>query len=173
MRLPRAAPVPLAVRCIVLTAGVVLALVPERLTTAGVVAVLAGVVVGLLAPRAIGSTLVTAVFVLVWVVATGWGDVPSVPRTIAAAAALYVLHTGFALTACLPLDTAVAPGVITRWLRRSVPPLALAAVVVALDETLPREQGAAAFELLGLAGVVALAVGIAVAVLRRDSSSIE
>jgi hypothetical protein len=152
MRLPRPAPVPLAVRVIVLVAGVGLAVVPERITTSGVSAVLAAVVLGLLAPRGIGSTLASAVFVLVWVVATGWGDVPSVPRTVAAAAALYVLHT---------------------WLRRSAVPIALAAVVIGVDEALPRQQGAAALELLGLVGVVLLAAGIGLAVLRRDSASIE
>jgi hypothetical protein len=173
MRLPRPAPVPLAVRVVVLGAGVLLAVVPERITTSGVIAVLVGVVAGLLAPRGIGSTLATALFVLVWVAATGWGDVPSVPRTVAAAAALYVLHSGLALTACLPLEADVSRTVVSRWLRRSAGPLALAAVVVVVDEALPRQHGAAALELLGLVGVVLLAGGIGLAVLRRDSSSIE
>jgi hypothetical protein len=173
VRMPRPAPVPLAVRVVVLVAGVLLAVVPERITTSGVIAVLAGVVLGLLAPRGIGSTVASAVFVLVWVVATGWGEVPSVPRTVAAAAALYVLHTGLALTACLPLEADVSRGVVVGWLRRSVVPLALAAAVIGVDEALPRQQGAAALELIGLVGVVLLAGGLWLAVLHRDSSSIE
>jgi hypothetical protein len=172
-RLPRPAPVPLAVRAIVLIAGVVLAVVPQRITTAGVVAVLLAVVIGLFAPRGVGSTLASAVFVLVWVVATGWGDVPSVARTVTAAAALYVLHSGSALAACLRVDADVSRDVVTRWLRRSALPAALAAVVVVGDEALPRQDGAAALELVGLVGVVLLAVGVGLAVLRRAPSSIE
>jgi hypothetical protein len=42
-----------------------------------------------------------------------------------------------------------------------------------VDEALPRQQGAAALELIGLVGVVLLAGGLGLAVLRRDSSSIE
>lgn len=172
-RFRRPAPVPLAVRVVVLVAGVVLAVVPERLTSAGVVAVLAGVVAALVAPRAVGSVLASAVFVLAWVVASGWGDVPSVARTVVAAAALYVLHSATALSACLPLDADVSPDVVRRWLRRSTVPVVVAAAVVALDEALPRQRGAALFELLGLAGVVLLAVAAGLAVLRRDRSPIE
>jgi hypothetical protein len=173
MRLGRPAPVPLAVRLVVVAAGIVLALVPARLTTAGVVLVLLAVVVGLLAPRGVGSTVASAVFVLVWVVAPGWGEVPSVARTVVAAAALYVLHSGLALAACLPWQADVPGAVISRWLHRSALPLAVAVVVVAVDEALPQQQGAATFELVGLLGVVLLAVGVGLAVLRRASSSIE
>jgi hypothetical protein len=171
--LPHPAPVPLAVRGLVLVAGVVLAVVPERLTTAGVIAVLVAVVLGLLAPRGVGSVPASAVFVLVWVVATGWGDVPSIARTVVAAAALYVLHSAMALAACVPLDADVSREVVSRWLRRSTLPLALAVVVVVLDEALPLQGGAAAYELIGLAGVALVAGGVGLAAVRRHAPPIE
>ncbi len=99
---------------------------------------------------------------------------PSVARTVVAAAALYVLHSGLALTACLPWQADVSRAVISRWLRRSAGPArGRAAVVIAVDEALPRQQGAASLELVGLVGVVLLAVGVGLAVLRRAASSIE
>jgi hypothetical protein len=107
------------------------------------------------------------------VVSPGWGEAPSVARTVVAAAALYVLHSGLALTACLPWQADVPRAVISRWVGRSAVPVALAAVVVAVNAALPRQQGAATFELLGLVGVVLLAVGLGLAVLRRDRPQIE
>jgi hypothetical protein len=173
VRVTMPAPVPLAVRGAVLLAGVVLALVPEQRTLAGILVILAGTGLALVAPRGVGSTVATAAFVLVWLLAGGVHDVPSVARTVPAAAALYLLHAACAFSACLPLDAEVSPAVLTRWLRRSAVPLVAAAAVVALDELIPRRSGSAVAELLGLVGVLVLAVAAGCAILRRDSSSIE
>jgi hypothetical protein len=95
------------------------------------------------------------------------------PRTAAAAFALYVLHSGFALAACLPIDADVSRAVFVRWLGRSVLPLAFAVLVVVVDEVLPRQEGTVAYEALGLVGVVVLGAAIGLAVLRRDPPQIE
>lgn len=172
-RPPRPAPAPLAVRAGVVVAALVLAVVPVHVTAFGVTAIVLGTAAALLAPRVVGSTLVTAAFVLVWATSTGFGEVPSVVRTVLAAAALWVVHSGLALIACVPVEARVAPGLIGGWLRRSALPLGLAAVVVVVDEALPQQPGGVLVELVGLVGVALLGVAVALAVLRRGPSSIE
>jgi hypothetical protein len=163
--------IPAAIRAIVLLAGVVLAVVPGAFHPVPFAVTVAGVVAAVVAPRLVGSSLATAGFIIAWFAAAGWSASLPVGRTIAAAAALYVLQVSAALAACVPLDAMVERAVLVRWMRQCVVPVLAAIAVIALDEGLPQRTGAAWIELAGLAAVL-LVAGAAVYAVRRRGASI-
>jgi hypothetical protein len=162
--------IPAAIRGTVLLAGAALVVVPGALHPIPFAVTLAGVAAAVVAPRLVGSSLVTAGFVIAWFAAAGWSGTLPVGRTVAAAAALYVLQVSAALAACVPLDAVVEPAVLLRWTRQCLLPVFVAAAVIALDEALPQRTGTAWVELAGLAAVLLLAGAAVHAVRRRDSS---
>lgn len=161
-----------APRCLVLLAGLTLVLLLPGLPPAPVALTALGVALALAAPRLVGSTVASAGFVVGWLAGSGWDD-GSVPlwRTLAAAAALYLLHAATSLSACVPLGASVDAGVFRGWAARSLLPVGCAAVIVALDEAVPRAHGTVLTELAGLIGVVVLAAVVAVVAAARRSDT--
>jgi hypothetical protein len=151
--------VPLAIRAVLLLAGVALLVLPGRLHPAPFAITAVGVAAAVVAPRVAGASVATAGFLIAWVAASGWAVSLPVGRTVLAAAVLYVLQVSAAFAACVPLDAEVDRAVVRRWLLRCGWPVLLAAPVVAFDEALPSQAGTPAAELAGLLGVLLLAAG--------------
>jgi hypothetical protein len=165
---------PLAIRAVVLLAGVALLVLPGALHPAPFLITAVGVTAAVVAPRVVGASVATVGFVIAWLAASGWSVSLPVGRTVLAAAVLYALQVTAALAACVPLDAAVVPAVLRRWLLRCCWPLLLAAPVVAFDEALPSQVGTPVAELAGLVGVLLLAAAGVYAVrrgVRRDDPS--
>jgi hypothetical protein len=161
-------PVPLAVRAVVLLAGVALLVLPGELHPAPFLITAAGVATAVAVPRTVGASLATGGFVIAWVAASGWAVSLPVGRTVAAAAALYVLQVSAAFAACVPLYADVERAAVRRWLVRCTWPVLLAAPVVAFDEALPSQVGSPVAELAGLLGVLLLAAAGFYAASRRE-----
>jgi hypothetical protein len=156
----RVRPLPLAVRGAIVVAGVLGLVATGAPHPLPVLVTVLGVLLAAGAPARFGSWLAVAGLVIAWLAATGWHGAPADWRIVAAALALYVVHTATGLAAFLPLGATAEPVVVMRWARRCGLPVALAAVVVAVDLALPRHTGSPLFELGGLAGAV-LVVGVA------------
>jgi hypothetical protein len=163
------APVPAAIRGVVLLAGVALLVLPGTLHPVPFVLTAIGVAGAVAAPRLVGSLVATAGFVFAWLAAAGWSGSMPIDRTVGAAAALYVLQVTAALAACLPLDAQVAPAVLVRWARQCVLPVFGAALFITLDEALPQRTGTPWYELAGLVGVLVLGAAGLYAVRRRGA----
>ena len=160
--------VPVAIRAVVLLAGVALLVLPGELHPAPFLITAAGVLAAVVVPRSVGASLATAGFVIAWVAASGWAVSLPVGRTVAAAAVLYVLQVSAAFAACVPLYADVERAVARRWLLRCAWPVLVAAPVIAFDEALPSQVGTPLAELAGLLGVLLLAAVGFHAVSRRD-----
>jgi hypothetical protein len=89
-------PVPLAIRAVLLLAGVALLVLPGRLHPAPFAITAAGVAAAVVVPRVAGASVATAGFVIAWVAASGWAVSLPVGRTVLAAAVLYVLQVSAA-----------------------------------------------------------------------------
>ncbi len=161
------APGPLAIRGVVALAGVALTLLPGQLHPVPVAVTVAGVLAAVAAPRSMGSALASGGFVAGWLAAGGWDAAPSVGRTVAAAAALYVLHVSTALAGVVPIGARVQPEAVRRWLLPCVPALAVAVAVIAVDEAVPSRTGSPWVEFAGLVGLLVLAAATIYAVRRR------
>jgi hypothetical protein len=162
--------VPAAIRAVVLLAGIALVLLPGALHPVPFAVTAVGVAAAVVAPRLAGSLFATIGFVFAWLAAAGWSGSMPVDRTIAAAAALYVLQVSAALAACVPIDARVDSAVLIRWGRQCVLPVLAASAFIALDEALPQRTGTAWYELAGLSGVLLVGVAGLYAVRRRDAS---
>ncbi|HEY8300498.1 MAG TPA: hypothetical protein VIG48_01240 [Jatrophihabitans sp.] len=159
--------VPLAVRAVVVAAGLALLVLPGALHPVPFLITLAGLAAAVAWPRTVGVTVLSAGFVIAWLAAGGWAHSLPVARTVPAAAALYVAHVSSALAAAAPLGARVERPALLRWLRGCLWPVLGAALVVAVDLALPRRTGAAALEVAGLAGVLLLGAAAVWAVRRR------
>jgi hypothetical protein len=159
--------IPVAVRAVVLLTGAALAVLPGALHPVPLVVTAAGVVAAVVLPRTVGASIATIGFVIGWLAAAGWGVSLPVGRTVAAAAVFYVFLVSAALAAAVPLRARVQPAVLAAWLRKCAGPVAAAAVVVAVDETLPQRAGTPWIEFAGLLGVLLLGVAGWYAVRRR------
>lgn len=162
-------PVPLAVRIVIALGGVGLLILPGAAHPLPFALTLAGGVAAVVAPRLVGSSLVSVGFVLAWLAADGWTVSQPITRTVVAAAVLYVVHVSTALAACMPVDARVDPAVLSGWLRRCGLPVLVAGAVIAVDEALPVRSGSSWFEVAGLIGVV-LVGGAAVYAVRRRAT---
>jgi hypothetical protein len=158
---------PVGVRVVVLVAGVALIALPGSVSAVPAVITVVGAVLAVTAPRLVGSSVASAGFVLAWLSATGWHETPSMGRTIAAAAALYVLHVSAALAGCVPMGARVEPGVVARWVARCMVPVLAAAALIALDYAVPRQRGTPLLELAGLLAVLCLTAAAAYVLRRR------
>jgi hypothetical protein len=164
------APAPVAIRTVVLLAGIALLVLPGALHPVPFVICLVGVAAAVVAPRLVGSLAATAGFVCAWFAAAGWSGNMPIDRTVIAAAALYVLQVSAALAGCVPLDARVEPAVLSRWARQCLLPVIPAAAFIALDESLPQRTGTPWYELAGLLGVLVLAGAGLYAVRRRGAA---
>jgi hypothetical protein len=158
----------LLIRLVALLAGVGLVLLPVHPSPPGAIITGIGVLAAVLAPAQAGAMVATAAFVITWIAGTGLHTTPDLARTVLAAVALYVLHQSTALAAFVPLGSAVDGAVVRRWALRSRIPLAVAALVIAVDEIVPRSDGSALVELVGLVGVLVV-IGVATRVVWTSS----
>jgi hypothetical protein len=162
------APAPLAIRAVIVLAGLALVLLPGELHPAPALVTAAGALAAAAAPRSVGSLLATGGFVAGWLAAGGWDAAPSVAHSVAAAAALYVLHLATALAAAVPLDVRLEPSIVRNWLLpHTALVLAIAAAVIAVDTAVPSRSGSPWVEFAGLAGLLALGAATIYAVRRR------
>lgn len=163
----------LAVRAGVLGTGAGLVLAPSPLSSAGTTLTIIGVVLAIVWPREIGSTVASAGFVLAWIEATGWHRVPSTQHTIGAAAVLYLMHLSCGLAAWVPIGAEVEWAAIQRFLAGSTAPILAAAAFVALDLAVPSSSGSALVELAGLVGILGVVAAIVLPLRPAKSGSHE
>jgi hypothetical protein len=166
----RVAAVPLAIRAVVVLAGVVLVVVPGHLAPLPAVITVGGLAAATIAPRAVGSLPATVGFVLAWLVASDWTVSLPIARTVVATAALFVLQVATALAAAVPLGARVEGAVLVAWLRRFTWPMLVAAALVTIDEVLPQQSGSPWIEFGALLGVLGLAAASGYAVRRRGAA---
>jgi hypothetical protein len=152
-------------------AGALLIAFPgEILAMPGAAAGLAVCAVGpALGPRTRLTTIVLLLAVGGWVTATtAYAEPVTLPRMVALACLLYLVHTTTALAAVLPYDTVVSPAVLVQWLARTVVVLALTAGFAVVAVLGVRAVGVHAYLVAAVAGVllVAALAGL-LAMLRR------
>ncbi|MEO6503112.1 MAG: hypothetical protein ABIQ09_14545 [Jatrophihabitantaceae bacterium] len=156
----------LAVRLVILVAGVAVLVIPAEHHPAWTLLTVAGVLVAAGSPDRVGAGLALGSAIGGWLAAYGWHGTPPLAATAAFALALYLLHTSTALAAAVPLGVRLRGPVLRRWLRRCSVELAVAAALAAASYGLGRPGGASGLQLLGLLGVLVL-VGIPVLLLHR------
>jgi hypothetical protein len=156
--------VPIALRVVLLLAGLGLVLLPQHLHLVPVLLTVVGLNVAVAFPSRGGSLVLFGAFLLSWTSATGWHSTPSVWRTVLAVLAVYVVHVTSALAAFVPVEARVDRGVLVRYLRGTVPAVLAAAVLVAADLLIPRAHGSAVIELVGAVALAAVVVGVVAAI---------
>lgn len=120
----RTAPGPAVARlcAAIAAAGALIVAAPPPLRTAGSMAGFLVIAAGVgFLPRTRWTTIVILLAVTEWLVSTiGYGEPVTMVRIGVLAAGIYAMHSAAALAAVLPYDAIVAPGVLLRWLVRSV-----------------------------------------------------
>lgn len=159
----------LGVRLAVLLAGLALVQIPARHHPLWIVLTCIGVLVAVTNPARGGAGLALGSAIGGWFAGYGWHGTPPLAATVAFALALYVLHTGTALAATVPLSAELRAPVLRRWLRRCLVELAVAAVLAAASYGLSRPASSTALQLLGLLGVLVL-IAVPVLLLKRSDS---
>lgn len=122
MAVQRAKPGPLLVRGTVLLAGVMglaLALPVGQLGVWGGAGVAALALLTTFAPRSPLPTVLILMAVVGSIIRSAGQPADSLLRLLLLAGALYVVHTGSALSAVLPFDAVLAPGALGRWFMRA------------------------------------------------------
>jgi hypothetical protein len=164
---PRYSPAGLAVRVVIVLAGLALLAIPEGPGLAWRVLVTAGVLVAVASPDQGGAGLALGAAIGSWFAAYGRHGTPPLAATAGFAVALYLLHTATALAAAVPLTSQLRRRVLSRWLRRCLVELAVAAVLAAASYGIGRLHSSSVLQLLGLLGVLVL-IGIPVLLLHRS-----
>jgi hypothetical protein len=154
------------VRLAVLLAGLALVEIPARHHPLWVVLTVVGVLVAVTNPARGGAGVALGSAIGGWFTGYGWHGAPPLAATVGFALALYVLHTGTALAAAVPLSVQLRAPVLSRWVRRCLIELAVAAVLTAASYGLGRPSSSSALQLLGLLGVLVL-IGVPVLLLNR------
>jgi hypothetical protein len=167
LRRRRAALVVLAPRLAILLAGLALLLIASGMPRLWSALLLIGLLVAVISPGRGGAGLAVGAAIAGWLGSSGAHSAPAVIPTVSFAAALYLLHTSAALAGVLPLTADASAAVLVRWLRRCVPQLAVAAVLIWLSYLLNQPDVPQALELAGLFGAVVL-IGVPVALLNRS-----
>lgn len=163
----RYSPAALGVRLVIVLAGLALLWIPAGPGLAWTVLTAAGVLVAVGSPDQGGAGLALGAAIGSWFAAYGWHGTPSLAATAAFAIALYLLHTGTALAAAVPLTVQLRAPVLSRWLRRCLVELAVAAALAAASYGLGRPGSSSLLQLLGLLGVLVL-IGVPVLLLHRS-----
>jgi hypothetical protein len=157
----------LGVRLVIVLAGLALLGIPDGPGLAWRVLVAAGVLVAVGSPDQGGAGLALGAAIGSWFAAYGWHGTPPLAATAGFAVALYLVHTATALAAAVPLTSQLRPPVLSRWLRRCLVELAVAAALAAASYGLGRPGSSSVLQLLGLLGVVVL-IGIPVLLVHRS-----
>jgi len=157
----------LGVRLAIVIAGLALLWIPDGPGMAWTVLTAVGVLVAVGSPAQGGAGLALGAAIGSWFAAYGWHGTPPLAATVTFAVALYLLHTATALAAAAPLTAQLRAPVISRWLRRCLVELAVAAALAAGSYGLGRPGSSSLLQLLGLAGVLVL-IGIPVLLLHRS-----
>jgi hypothetical protein len=157
----------LAVRLAVLLAGLALVEIPAEHHRLWMILTVLGVLVAVANPARGGAGLALGSAIGGWFAGYGWHGTPPLAATAGFALALYVLHTGTALAAAVPLGVQLRAPVLSRWLRRCLIELAVAAVLAAASYGLGRPGSSSAWQLLGLLGVLVL-IAVPVLLLKRS-----
>jgi hypothetical protein len=165
----RYSPAGLAVRSVTVLAGLGLIAILQGCGPAWRVLVAVGVLVALGSPNEAGAALALGASIASWFVAYGWHGRPPLAATAGFAVALYLLHSATALAAAAPLTSQLRAPVLSRWLRRCLVELAVAAALAAASYGLGRPGSSSALQLLGLLGVVVL-IGVPVVLVHRSRS---
>lgn len=159
----------LGVRMAVLLAGLALVGIPARHHPLWVILTSIGVLVAVTNPARGGAGLALGSAIGGWFAGYGWHGAPPLGATVGFALALYVLHTGTALAAAVPLSAQLRAPVLSRWLRRCLVELAVAAVLAAASYGLGRPGSSTVLQLLGLLGVLVL-IAVPVVLLNRSEN---
>lgn len=159
-------PAGLAVRLVILLAGLAVLAIPAEHHLMWTLLTVAGVLVAVGSPDRAGAGLALGAAIGSWLAAYGWQGTPPLAATAAFAFALYLLHTSTALAAAVPLGVRLRGPVLRRWLRRCSVELAVAAALAAISYGLGRPGGTTGLQLLGLLGVLVL-VAVPVLLLHR------
>ena len=157
----------LGVRLAIVLAGLALLWIPDGPGLGWTVLTAVGVLAAAGNPSQSGAGLALGAAIGSWFAAYGWHGTPPLAATAGFALALYLLHTATALAAAVPLSAQLRAPVVSRWLRRCLVELALAAALAAASYGLGRPGSSSVLALLGLLGVLAL-VGIPVLLLHRS-----
>jgi hypothetical protein len=157
------------VRLVTLLAGLALLAIPAEHDLAWTALTLAGVLVAVGSPDHGGAGLALGAAIGSWFTGYGVHGSPPLAATVGFALALYLLHTSTALAAVVPLGVPLRGPVLTRWLRRCLVELAVAAALAAGSYALGRPGSSSTLQLLGLLGVLVL-VGVPVLLLQRSRS---
>jgi hypothetical protein len=161
------APVPLAVRAVVVGTGAVALLVAPggQLLVAGVVALVGalGLAAAAARPDGPGPAIVLGAAAAAWTLRYGLGRPPVVP-TLVLAVALALHHQSAALAAALPPGAEVDPAVPLRFALHAALVLAVSGPVAAVALGAGRPGGSVPLE---IAGLLAVAVVIAVPIFLR------
>lgn len=134
-----------------------------------VVAVAAGPPAALLLPLALGVALAIArpdrigawVALPAAVLLVAVSDDLGPGGAVLAALGVYLLHTGAAATAVVPLGAVVPAAVGRRWLRRCLPAVVATGVVAGLDAVVGETPRSTAFAVVAVASVLLAAVALA------------
>ncbi len=161
-------PAGLAVRLVIVLAGVAVLAIPAERHLVWASLTVAGVLVAATSPERAGAGLALGAAIGSWLAAYGVHGTPPLASTAAFALALYLLHTSTALAAAIPLSARLRGPVLSRWLRRCSVQLAVAAVLGAASHGLGRPDSSSALHLLGLLGVLLLVAVPALLLNRPD-----
>ncbi len=159
----------LAVRAVTVLAGLAMITVPADPDPVWTVLTVLGVLVAVRSPGQGGAGLALGSGVGGWFAAYGAHGSPPLAATAGYALALYLIHTSTALAAAVPLAVPMRAPVLSRWLRRCLIELAVAAGLAAVSYGFGRPGSSSTVLLLGLLGVLVL-VGVPVLLLNRARS---
>lgn len=168
-RLRQWSPSALAIRFVIVAAGLVVMLLPGHQNSILVLAMLTGIAVAAISPDRGGPALAMTAGIASWFAGSGVHGSPSPARVACFAAALYLLLSSTALAAAVPIRTRLQPRAALRWATRWLLCLGIAAALAAVSYGIGRSIDGYGyqFELAGLIGVVAV-VGCAVWLFTRS-----
>jgi hypothetical protein len=153
----------LAIRLAQVAAGLAVLLLVPGFRLSVTVVLLLGLLGAVVSPSRTGQLLVLAAGIAGWVFGSGAHGTPAVPRVLAFAVALFVLHDATSLASTVPMTADLRPEVVRGWLLRSGTTLLVAGVltgVVYAVGGLVNFHSGYPLELAGLTGI-AVALGVA------------
>jgi hypothetical protein len=149
----------LAVRFVIVAAGLAVMLVPGHPKPILVLAMLAGIATAATSPDRGGPALALIAGIAGWFAGSGAHGSPSFVRVACFAIALYLLLSSTALAAAVPVRARLEPQAALRWAGRWLLHVGLAAAFAALSYGIEASidgYGSYQIELAGLLGVVAV-----------------
>jgi hypothetical protein len=160
----------LAVRLVVLLAGLAVLLIPGEHRLIPIGAVLLGIAIAVISPERGGPALAVAAGIGGWFARYGVHGSPPVLRVLGFGLALYLLVSATALAAAVPLTSRLDGQAARRWALRWLGYVGVAGVFAALSYGIDASlegYGSYPIELAGLVGAVAV-VGCAVWLFSRS-----